>query len=83
MKSIINTAGNTKSGILGKENDFKDTSPLLKLLQESFHQISSVQNLESRVKVELLIGKTFEEKRVTVNDKDFTTNKIPNEVYDS
>ncbi|KAJ5889191.1 hypothetical protein N7504_010001 [Penicillium tannophilum] len=83
MESIINTAGNTKSGILGKENDFKDTSALFKLLQESFHQISRVQDLESRVKVELLIGKAFEEKRVTVDDKYFTANKIPNEVYDS
>lgn len=62
MKSLINTAGNTESGIVCKENDFKDTSALLKLLQESFHQISSVQNLESRVKIELLIGEAFEEK---------------------
>ena len=62
MKSLINTTGNTESGIVCKENDFKDTSALLKLLQESFHQISSVQNLESRVKIELLIGEAFEEK---------------------
>jgi hypothetical protein len=62
MESLVNTTGNAKSCILGKENDFEDTSALLKLLQEPLHQIGSVKNLESRVKVELLVGKTFQEK---------------------